>query len=131
MHKKTDDSRKVNCYACGFGNCVEFANAVSQGVNHVNNCIDYNHKVQIIEKTNLAEKNDEIERVMVEVKSISEERQQSTQVMKKSVKEITDAIYEVSFGSSENAKSIEKISHEIYSILDIAATAMTMIDSQG
>jgi len=121
MHKTTDESRKVNCYACGFGNCVEFASAVSQGINHVNNCIDYSHKVQIIEKGNLAEKNDQIQQVMDEVKSISEEREQSTQVMKKSVKDITDGIYEVSVGSSENTKSIENISHEIYSILNIAA----------
>lgn len=122
MLKITEDSRNVNCYACGFGNCKEFAKAVSQGINHINNCMDYNHKLQMEEQVQLGEKNIEIQKIMIEVKTISEEKEMTAQSLKKSVKDITDAIYEVSVGSSDNAKSIENISHEIYSVLDIAAT---------
>ena len=121
MHKTTNDSRKVNCYACGFGNCEKFAQAVSQGINHIENCIDYNQKVHFIEKANLAEKNNQIQEVVAEVKAIGEEREQASQILKECVADITNAIHEVSLGSCENAKHIENISHEMHSILHVAA----------
>jgi len=63
LHKTTEASRNVNCYACGFGNCHEFANAVFQGTNHVSNCIDYNRKELVREKKYLSQKNKEIKQL--------------------------------------------------------------------
>lgn len=50
MHKTTEESRKVNCAACGFGNCYAFAKSVLAGHNHLGNCINYNRKEVEIEK---------------------------------------------------------------------------------
>lgn len=117
LHKNTAEARDINCFACGFGSCREFAKAVQQGTNHVNNCIDFNRKELILEKDRLAESKMATETTLIEVKKLSEERVRSSQVLKERVRDITDAINEVSIGSSENAKSVESISTEVHSIL--------------
>jgi len=63
LHKNTEASRHINCYACGFGSCVDFAKAVAQGVNHVTNCIDYNRKELVSKKEDLSETNKEVEQL--------------------------------------------------------------------
>lgn len=63
LHKTTEASRNVNCFACGFGNCREFANAVLQGTNHISNCIDYNRKELVCEKEHLSQTNRKIKQL--------------------------------------------------------------------
>lgn len=41
MHKTTEDSRRINCQACGYSSCVEMAIAISRGYNVVDNCVYY------------------------------------------------------------------------------------------
>lgn len=60
LHKTTEESRKLNCYACGFGSCIAFAQAVYQGENHINNCIDFNRKELVSKKEDISETNKEV-----------------------------------------------------------------------
>ncbi len=120
LHKPDEVSRSVNCYACGFGNCKDFAIAVAQGINHVENCIDYNRKEVEAEKRLLAKSNDEVQDMLVQVKTLAEARERSAQELHERVKDISDAINEVSLGSSENAKGIESISQEVHYIFKTA-----------
>lgn len=120
LHKTTEESRKLNCFACGFGNCQEFAKAVAQGINHVENCIDYNRKEVEAEKGQLAASHSEVEEMLTKVKALSEERARSAEVLKEHVKDIIEAITEVSVGSGENAKSIEHINEEVHFIFKTA-----------
>ena len=41
LGKDSEALQKVNCYACGYGNCHKFATAVANGNNDVVNCINY------------------------------------------------------------------------------------------
>ncbi|WP_188397792.1 [Fe-Fe] hydrogenase large subunit C-terminal domain-containing protein [Sporomusa sp. GT1] len=120
LHKPDETSRSVNCYACGFGNCRDFAAAVAQGINHVENCIDFNRKEVEIEKKLLAKSTEEVQDMLVKTKTLAEERERSGQELRERVKDILDAINEVSLGSSENAKSIENISGEVHYIFKTA-----------
>jgi len=63
MHKTTEDSRKINCYACGYGNCFDFAQAVAQGENHIGNCADFNRKELIRKNEYLVKKNQDIKQL--------------------------------------------------------------------
>lgn len=63
LHKNTEASRTINCFACGFGNCQEFAKAVAQGTNHVSNCIDYNRKELVSKNKHLSETNKKIKQL--------------------------------------------------------------------
>lgn len=60
MHKTTEESQRINCYACGFGNCREFAMAVLEGTNYISNCIDYNRKELLREKEQLIQSAKEV-----------------------------------------------------------------------
>ncbi|MFA4993986.1 MAG: response regulator [Bdellovibrionales bacterium] len=45
LYKFDAESRRINCFACGYGNCKDFAKAVLSGDNHPGNCINYNRAV--------------------------------------------------------------------------------------
>ncbi|MDR3540181.1 MAG: EAL domain-containing protein [Desulfosporosinus sp.] len=63
LHKTMEASRKINCFACGFGNCQEFAKAVAQGSNHVGNCIDFNRQELVRKNENLSEINKKVKQL--------------------------------------------------------------------
>lgn len=120
LHKTTEQSRHINCYSCGFGRCEDFAKAVAQGANHVDNCIQYNRKEVELEKEQLAASHDKMEEALREVKKMSEARGRAAALLKEQVKDITEAIYEVSKGSTQNAKSIENIREKVDFIVSIS-----------
>ncbi len=41
MNKKTPESKKINCGACGYNNCREMAIAIYNGTNKPSNCVHY------------------------------------------------------------------------------------------
>ena len=41
LGKTTEQSRNINCFACGYGGCLKFATAVANGNNDIRNCINY------------------------------------------------------------------------------------------
>ncbi|MEG0692758.1 MAG: methyl-accepting chemotaxis protein, partial [Oscillospiraceae bacterium] len=41
LGKVTEESRKINCFSCGYGSCQQFALSVSNGHNRIDNCIYY------------------------------------------------------------------------------------------
>lgn len=47
LGKSTPESRNINCFSCGYGSCLEFADAVAIGNNDMRNCINYSrHKLR-------------------------------------------------------------------------------------
>jgi len=118
LHKNTNEERSINCFACGYGNCQEFATAVLKGNNHLNNCIYFTQKKVELEHEKLIEKNEEINKALDEIELLSKQREKDTEQLKEKVKEITMAINEVSLGSEDNAQSIGKISHDVECVLN-------------
>ncbi len=41
LGKLTEEDRRINCFSCGYGSCLEFAKAISKDKNHKNNCRFY------------------------------------------------------------------------------------------
>ncbi len=41
MNKKTGESRKINCYSCGFDSCSKMVEAIYCGYNYKENCVHY------------------------------------------------------------------------------------------
>lgn len=50
LGKETAEDRSINCFSCGYGNCLEFAKAVARGENHINNCTNYSRHELLLEK---------------------------------------------------------------------------------
>lgn len=44
LGKTTPESRKINCFSCGYGSCHAFANAIAIGNNDMRNCINYSRQ---------------------------------------------------------------------------------------
>ncbi|MGD9582018.1 MAG: response regulator, partial [Vampirovibrionia bacterium] len=53
LHKHTEESRNINCYACGYGSCQKLVRAIFNKANHKENCINYNRVEVEIEKQEL------------------------------------------------------------------------------
>jgi len=58
MNKLTEESRNINCSACGYGYCKTMAKCIHNGLNILSNCNDYNKKEVINEHNLLEEKNE-------------------------------------------------------------------------
>lgn len=128
MHKFTEESRKRNCNACGYGNCIKMATAVFNDCNHIENCADYNAKVSV-EKDIFEKKNLEISQALKEVQRMSEEREMKLELLRKRLADITGAIEEVAAGSTENAKYIGSISEHAGSLLEISTNLNKRMDA--
>lgn len=131
LHKVTSQSKKINCYACGYGSCKSLAKSILAGTNNVSNCIYYNRKELEIEKEHIAEKNAEINEVLEEVRELHSKEELASKVLKERVSDITVAIQEVSQGSEENAKSIENINNQIFTILKTSTELRSSIKEVG
>lgn len=88
--KTTPESRKINCFACGYGSCKRFVQAVKRGKNVPDSCVDY-----------------ERHRVLV-----AEAERRKNQLSGK-VKDIINAIHQVAESSSENAEHVSDITRQI------------------
>ncbi len=121
LHKSTKDSRKINCYACGYGNCEKLVKAIHNNTNHKENCIYYNRKELEIERNELKIKHDEANKALSEVEMLN---RKNSQIEMSSRKEVADSILtkvdEVSKISSENSSSIENIEHDVQTIVKVA-----------
>lgn len=120
LHKSTKDSREINCYACGYGECHKLARSINAGTNNIDNCIYYNRKELEIEHEKIGVKNNEIQQMLLEVEDLHKQKEASYQLLRSRVSDIKLAIHEVATGSEGNAQSIEQISQQVYTILKIA-----------
>ncbi|OPZ78478.1 MAG: putative sensory transducer protein YfmS [Alphaproteobacteria bacterium ADurb.Bin438] len=120
LHKKDEEARNINCSACGYGNCKEFAKALFNGNNHPDNCIQYNKEELNIERNAMKHKNHEIQSMVERAENLGEERQRSLQKLQDYIATVTSGMNEVSVGSHENSQGIRRINEEILSIVKMA-----------
>ena len=41
MHKTTEESRHIDCHSCGYNSCHQMAEAIANGYNNIENCVQY------------------------------------------------------------------------------------------
>lgn len=63
LHKYTDESRKVDCSACGYETCEQMAHAIFNGYNTAMNCIRYNQHEMQLEAESIRDKTKIIDRL--------------------------------------------------------------------
>lgn len=117
LNKVTDTQKNINCSACGYGTCKDMAKAIHNGLNVLENCIDYNRKEVSHEQELLNSKNEQM-KALEKLNELSEEKLRSAEMLKKRVTEIIFSIEEVSKGNEESAVAINKISNDIADVLD-------------
>jgi iron only hydrogenase large subunit-like protein len=125
MHKLDAASRRINCYACGHGNCRDFATAVIRGENHVENCINYNRATVKLEQDAIGEKIRELgdmKRMVEDINRLNEDKQRKTVELEEGVQAIVSAINEVTTGSQNGASAIAAICRQIENVHQMVMT---------
>lgn len=44
MHKNTEESRHIDCHSCGYNSCYQMAEAIANGYNNIENCVQFEKK---------------------------------------------------------------------------------------
>lgn len=119
MLKKTDESKIKNCRACGYKTCKDMAIAIYNGLNNIENCMDYNLTVSTQSKI-LSEENEKVTNALNYANKLSSEKETKLKILQDRLNEIADSIEEVSAANTENSMSVGNISNEISALLDIS-----------
>jgi ferredoxin len=109
MHKATEESRKINCNACGYGNCRMMASAIFKGTNHKENCIQFNREELLIENKMIAEKEQKSREYAKEVDTLKVQAEENFSYIKSSVEEIIAAVNEIIEGGEDVNLSLTQI----------------------
>lgn len=125
--KYTEESRKRNCNACGYGSCSMMVKAIYNGYNHIENCIDYNLKISA-DKAVVDRKNSEMAAAFEELDRLSKERSSKLEMLRLRVADITQAIQSVSAATAENSSRAARISSDTESLLDISENLQVRIN---
>jgi methyl-accepting chemotaxis protein/ferredoxin len=123
IYKFDDESRHINCFACGYGNCKDFARAIMSNQSHPANCINYNRALAAAEHEATEQKVKEMgnmQQMINNIESLNAERERNSALLKQHVAEITAAIDEVTAGSREGAQAISSMGQEIQNVYQMA-----------
>ena len=129
MMKTTEESKKINCSACGYSTCSKMVYAIHNKLNIKENCMDYNKSLIKEEKKNLQEKNIQVQEAMNKIEKINEEEKEYSLFLKNSVKDIITSVEEIAAGSTENVTEIENIEKSISDMYDTAKELYKKVDS--
>jgi len=117
LNKVTDKYKNVNCAACGYGTCKDMAKAIHNGLNVLQNCIDYNRQ-EISNEQELSEHKNEQMKALADLNKLSEEKLKNAEILKRRVSEIIASVEEVTKGNEESAVAISKITNDIADAFD-------------
>lgn len=109
LHKITEESKSINCYACGYGDCNLMAEALHNNSNHIENCIYYNKKEVEIEKIELEKKNEEIQHTLNQINILNIQKEQMALELKQQVSDIREAIDQIAQGSVQTANGTTQL----------------------
>lgn len=127
LNKVTDKYKNINCSACGYGTCRDMVKAIHNGLNVLENCIDYNRQEVSNEQELLKSKNQQM-KALDDLNKLSEEKLKNAEALKRRVSEIIDSVAEVSKGNEESAIAISKITNDIADALETTNTVRDSIN---
>jgi iron only hydrogenase large subunit-like protein len=139
MFKYTEEDKKLDCYACGYRTCKDMVKSVVNDYNTVHNCIYYNKQKVTEEMKELERKNEEIEKMLEEVRSLNEEKHEGetrlikAKEFKERVATIISSINEISDVNQSSVNEMDKISKQISEVVntfnDLEHSILTMENS--
>ena len=121
LNKQDEESRSINCGACGYKDCHAMACAVAAGNNSVENCIYYRQSL-------LVEERDELERMVEEL----EAREKKTQVFKEiadNFDKLNVAMEELTKGNSTTAEEAAVMAKSVTKISEYSAVISGSLES--
>lgn len=145
MHKSTKKEKELNCSSCGYNTCHEMVKAIFNGLNNITNCIAFNKHETNLERSHmesnnkeLEAKNNEMNKVLEEVKKLSDERLRNSQDIEIIIKKLASAstktsagIGEINFlvnGIAENTNNVSNFTKDVSTSVNSVVLAMKEIN---
>lgn len=105
LKKLTPKDRIKDCRSCGYSSCEKMATAIAKGINHVENCVDYNRSV-------LREQNYAVEQLLTQNKVNAEE-------LRRQVGDIIETLTASDEKTAETLKNVENINAKITDMISV------------
>lgn len=126
MNKATDVQKNINCSACGYSTCKDMAKAIHNGLNVLQNCIDYDRQEVSIEQQVSKYKNDQM-KSLENLNKLSEEKLKNAEILKERVSRIIASVKEVTKGNEQSTAAINRIVNDVADALDTTNVVKTNI----
>ncbi|MFZ5354633.1 MAG: methyl-accepting chemotaxis protein [Bacillota bacterium] len=136
MHKLHKKEKELNCSACGYHTCRDMVKAIYNGINSINNCMDYNRREISLERNALEQKNnelllknEEIHSMLNEVRVLSDERQNRVQEINKIISKLTEISEQTSAGIQKINELVDGIADHTNNASDFARDVSASVNS--
>lgn len=124
MYKTDEQSRNINCTACGCNTCEEMAINIYNGLNVIENCMDYTRNKVLSETV----KNTEINAMLKEIEELSNERLKRANELKESVNFIKNSLTELAQANEESASTLMDITNQAENTVQTAVLLKRSVD---
>ncbi len=111
MHKHTYAQRHIDCSCCGYESCTQMACAIHNGFNNKNNCVHYLKDMTEVEKQEIGELMEEINKQKQGLVSMVEEINQEFNSLNSSVEHMEE-------GNNESAQESNAISEDVQTVTE-------------
>lgn len=119
--KNDEESRTIDCGACGYSGCKEMANEIALNRNTPINCMDYNRLFADMEKADLADKEKQVSEAVADLVEEKRHIEHLFTSLSKNIQEAEMSIRELAESNIYASQNIEVICSEIIEIDDNAA----------
>lgn len=114
MHKTTEESRNINCGACGYKSCRQMAESISKGRNVPINCAFYARSVLLSDGSSHSKNSDRVKLITDKCKIFSER-------LSDDLRTITNNIDSVSVSVDEAKDRIHVVSGLLKNVIDFCS----------
>lgn len=122
LHKHSENEKTINCNACGYGSCNKMAIAITCGINHPDNCIQFNKAELKKENEAIQEREQKILQDTKEIEDLKLKTENSLKLIKNSVEDINLSINEIVVGGEDANRNIADISSSSQELMKISET---------
>ncbi|MFP4697221.1 MAG: [Fe-Fe] hydrogenase large subunit C-terminal domain-containing protein [Eubacteriales bacterium] len=121
LHKTTDESRHINCGACGYNNCEEMTIAIYNEFNIPDNCV-YAIKEQLAEdKLLIEDKNRKVEEVLNQLNQEQINKEKFYKKLMEDFDRMKGALEQLNVGNTETSSDTTNIANNLNSITEFAS----------
>jgi hypothetical protein len=128
MFKYDQQSREINCRACGYNTCEEMAKVIAKGINNEVNCIYYNQKMVEHEAEDLDKRQQEFSEELNKAKQITIEHEKQNEFLHNGLTEIEKALNQVAISNEQNNVDVEEINNQVTTALQVSEQLKKIVD---
>lgn len=124
MNKNTEESRSINCCACGYATCIDMAKAIYNGVNTRENCVHYIKDLAEEEKRKL-------ESVYEKEQEQQRQRDDRLRDIIRRFSELRRAVGELNAANEASARQATELAQNIQDISDFCNELNTSLSTMS